>query len=98
LDEVAIANTKEETTSSLSDKDVRAMTTFGTSVHTNQRKVMVVHLDQLHLIREPLRMSNTGKEGKSDHRRHKHGPRKRINGGTPVGSNVAYRLVDRQRL
>jgi hypothetical protein len=26
----------------------------------------------------------TGKEGETDHRRHKHNPRRRRNGGTPV--------------
>jgi hypothetical protein len=27
----------------------------------------------------------TGKEGGTDHRRYKHSPQKRMNGGTPVG-------------
>jgi hypothetical protein len=49
---------------------------------------------------------STGKESETDNRRHKHSPRKRINGGTPVGysglitlgrNNVACGLVARRQ-
>lgn len=38
----------------------------------------------------------TGKEGEGDHRRHKHIPRKRRNGGTPVGYSEGIALRKQQ--
>jgi hypothetical protein len=43
----AIAQTKEETTSSLKAIDVGVSTTFGTFARTDRRKMVVVHLDRL---------------------------------------------------
>jgi hypothetical protein len=39
----------------------------------------------------------TGKEGETDHRRHKHSPRKRRNGCTPVGYSGRRAVRSRQR-
>jgi hypothetical protein len=36
---------------------------------------------------------STGVEDETDHRRHKHSPRKRRNGGTHGGNSVAHRPI-----
>jgi hypothetical protein len=47
VEELATAQAKEETTSSLRAIDVGASTTLGTFVCTKRRKMTVVHTDQL---------------------------------------------------
>jgi hypothetical protein len=94
---LACSEMKEEITSSLRARDVGASTTLGTFAHTNRKGSVDqgwwwytwtsshqwVTWGQLEGNHREYQA--TGKEDEADHRYHMHSPRKRRNGGMPVG-------------